>query len=139
MKSVRRESEFLADAGVTVADIAAGAGVAVDVVRAWLDEGVEPQPCERDAVLALAVITRRMRTVVIAAEVPRWLRRKVPALDGRTPLEAIADGDGRAVEQIVGFLESPGAIWARIGSGASTQARRQRVGAFGCRSPYRTP
>jgi len=36
-----------------------------------------------------------------------WMRKPIPALDDRKPLDVIRDGDYREVSRIVAALESP--------------------------------
>lgn len=42
-----------------------------------------------------ALAIRRKITEEVQKQVERWVRTKVPTLGGRTPLQAVADPDGR--------------------------------------------
>jgi len=108
--AVRDDIAHLLAAGVNPDDLAVATGVPDELAEAWLERHAAITREHADRIASLAAITRRMRTIVVADEVPVWLRRPLPALDGRSPLQAIASGDHAAVEHIVGFLESPGAI-----------------------------
>jgi hypothetical protein len=87
---------------LTEADIAAATGADLETVAGWLDRRVVPagEPATRLSELIAAV--DRLAVSMQAEAIPDWLRREVPALGGRTPLDTVAAG---GYEQLAGFAE----------------------------------
>jgi hypothetical protein len=68
----------------------------------------EPDALDLAAVAELVV---RLTGVMRREFVMDWLRRPdIPALDGRSPLDLLADGQLDRVARLISALEDPGAI-----------------------------
>ena len=65
---------------------------------------------------SLACPAEQVQRVINAAYMPIWLDAPIPALDDKKPLDAIAQGDGRAVARLVSgvrFSVIPSPLGAR--------------------------
>jgi hypothetical protein len=94
-------------ASVSEHDLAAVTSADLDAVRAWLDGRAAPTRPQADRLIELAVIVQRLARTMRADAIPGWLNTPVPVLDGRPPLELIADGDYERVARVVSSFESP--------------------------------
>ena len=90
-------------------DIARATGAADSTVRSWLAGKRKPtrnnQAAER--LIELSAIVERLMRVIDPSYVSIWMRKPIPALDDRKPLDMIRNGDFRDVSKIVAALESP--------------------------------
>ncbi|MHB8691355.1 MAG: hypothetical protein ACYDHH_08915 [Solirubrobacteraceae bacterium] len=88
---------------LTEADIVAVTGVDLQIVAGWLERRVVPtgEPAMRLSELIAAC--ERLAVSTKPEFIPEWLRRPVPALDGRTPLQTLAAG---GYEEIAAFAEN---------------------------------
>lgn len=78
-----------------------------DTVRDVLLSGRRSEPGEVDAA-DVAELVVRLTGVMQREYVMEWLRSDIPALDGRSPLDLIADGELDRVSRLISGLESPG-------------------------------
>ena len=85
-----------------VADIATATGADQDTVEAWLARRAAPSGAPAARLTELIAAVERLEVTTKREAIADWLRRKVPALDGRTPLETLAAG---GYERIAGFAE----------------------------------
>jgi uncharacterized protein (DUF2384 family) len=58
---------------------------------------------------AIADMVVRLTAVMKPEHIATWLRSPIPALDDRSPLDVIGDGDLRRVLRVISGLEHPGA------------------------------
>ena len=90
-------------------DIARATGAADSTVRSWLAGKRNPtrsnQVAER--LIELSAIVERLMQVMNPSYISIWMKKPIPALDDRKPLDVIRDGDYREVSKIVAALESP--------------------------------
>jgi uncharacterized protein (DUF2384 family) len=89
-------------------DIARATGAADSTVRSWLAR--TRTPSRRDAaehIAELSAIVERLMRVMVPAYIPVWMRKPIPALGDRKPLDVIGEGGYREVSRIVTALESP--------------------------------
>ncbi len=87
---------------LTAADVAGATGADERTVNGWLERRVAPggEPGARLSELIAAM--ERLELSAKREAIPEWLRRKVPALGGMTPLETLAAG---GYERIAAFAE----------------------------------
>jgi DNA-binding transcriptional regulator YiaG len=85
-----------------VSDVAAGTGADQDTVQAWLARRAAPSGVPAARLTELIAAVERLEVTTKREAIADWLGRKVPALDGRTPLETLAAG---GYERIAGFAE----------------------------------
>ena len=83
-------------------DVAAVTGADERTVTAWLKRDVAPSGLQAARLSELVAAVERLEVTTKREVIPDWLRRKVPALDGKTPLETLAAG---GYEQIAGLAE----------------------------------
>jgi transcriptional regulator with XRE-family HTH domain len=83
-------------------DVAQATGATRSVVAAWLARESAPQGSEAARLSELIAAVERLEVSTRPEAIASWLRRKVPALEGRTPLQTLRAG---GYEQIVGFAE----------------------------------
>ena len=95
----------LRDAGVSIAALARTTGASRRTVDAWLRRQRAPSDEQAARLVELAAIVDRAATVIKPDYIPIWLCRSVPALDGERPIDLIARGEFRRVEQILSGLE----------------------------------
>jgi len=97
------------EAELSNADIARATGAATSTVRSWLAGTRQPARSNQTAerLIELSTIVQRLIRIMEPSYVSIWLRRPIPALDDRKPLDMIRDGDYREVSRIVAALESP--------------------------------
>jgi len=87
---------------LSVADIVAGTGADERTVEAWLARQAAPSGAPATRLTELIAAVERLEVTTKREAIADWLRREVPALDSRTPLETIAAG---GYERIAGFAE----------------------------------
>jgi cyanate lyase len=87
---------------LSVQDIAAATGADELTVEAWLARRTAPSGKHAARLNELIAAVERLEVTTKREAIADWLRRGVPALDGRTPLETIAGG---GYERIAGFAE----------------------------------
>jgi predicted transcriptional regulator len=83
-------------------DIAAATGVDKETVEGWLARRLAPDGRQAARLNELIAAVERLEITTKPEAIARWLRRKVPALGGKTPLQTLAAG---GYEQIAGFAE----------------------------------
>ncbi len=90
-------------------DIARATGAAASTVRSWLAQTRSPSRSNQavERLIELSAIVERLMRVMDPSYISIWMRKPIPALDDRKPLDVIRDGDYREVSRIVAALESP--------------------------------
>jgi uncharacterized protein (DUF2384 family) len=89
-------------------DIARATGAADSTIRSWLARTREPSRGDTaDRVAELSAIVERLMRIMEPTYIPVWMRKPIPALDDRKPLDVIREGGYREVSKIVAALESP--------------------------------
>lgn len=90
-------------------DIARATGAADSTVRSWLARTRSPSRSNEvvERLIELSAIVERLMRVIDPSYVSIWMRKPIPALDDRKPLDMIRNGDFRDVSKIVAALESP--------------------------------
>jgi uncharacterized protein (DUF2384 family) len=58
----------------------------------------------------LAALVERLAGVMQGDYVPVWMRKPIPLLDDKKPLDLIAAGEYRRVSRVVAGLEGSGAV-----------------------------
>ena len=94
-------------AGLDVAELAEVIGADVGVIRSWLAGASTPGSDSIERARQVTALLRRLEQVVTEDHVPAWLRRPSPALDGQSPLEALAASRYTAVSRLLAALEDP--------------------------------
>lgn len=84
------------------ADIAAATGVDKQTVEDWLARRLAPDGRQAARLNELIAAVERLEITTKPEAIARWLRRKVPALGGKTPLQTLAAG---GYEQIAAIAE----------------------------------
>lgn len=92
-------------AGLTDADIARATGAAPSTARAWLEGTHKPTGERAERLIELSALVERLQRVMDSSYISEWLRRPIEALDGRKPLDLLAQGEFRAVARVVSSLE----------------------------------
>jgi DNA-binding transcriptional regulator YiaG len=87
---------------LSAADIAAATGADEETVAVWLARQAAPSGAPAARLTELIAAVERLEVTTKREAIADRLRRAVPALDGRTPLETIAAG---GYERIAGFAE----------------------------------
>jgi hypothetical protein len=77
-------------------------GKGEDTVAAWLARRAAPSGTRAARLAELIAVVERLEITTKREAVAEWLRRQVPALEGKTPLETIAAG---GYQRIAGFAE----------------------------------
>lgn len=90
---------------LTPEHFAAATGADASSARRWLRAGRTPSGAHARRALELTALVERLVTVMDPTYVPVWLIKPVERLDGRRPVDAIAEGDFRAVSRLVAALE----------------------------------
>jgi len=89
-------------------DIARATGVADSTARAWLAGTRSPSRSHAaERLIELSAIVERLVRLMDPDYIAVWLRKPIPALDDRKPLDVIREGDYREVSKLVAALESP--------------------------------
>jgi Protein of unknown function (DUF2384) len=71
-------------------------------LSAWLERRAAPAGEHAARLSELIAAVERLELSTKREAIPQWLRRKVPALDGKTPLQTLAGG---GYERVAGFAE----------------------------------
>lgn len=101
-----REAVYLHEiAQLTDADIGRATGVARSTARAWLAHTRSPTGERAERLIELSALVERLARVMEPSYIAVWLRKPVPALDERKPIDAISDGDYMSVAGLVSALE----------------------------------
>jgi hypothetical protein len=77
---------------VPVADVVAATGADQDTVEAWLARRAAPSGAPAARLSELIALVERLEVSTRREAIAGWLRRQVPILDGKTPLETLAGG-----------------------------------------------
>lgn len=80
------------DGGLSVADVARLVGVAERQVRNWTSGSNSPSGRNRDRLLELHYVTTRLRDVYTREGAEIWLHGRKRSLDGKRPIDLLADG-----------------------------------------------
>ena len=83
-------------------DVAVATGADRPTVQAWLERRAAPAGEQAARLSELIAAVERLEVSTKREAIPKWLRRKIPALDGKTPLQTLAGG---GYERIAGFAE----------------------------------
>jgi uncharacterized protein (DUF2384 family) len=101
-----REAVYLHEiARLTDADIARATGVARSTARAWLAHTRSPTGERAERLIELSALVERLARVMEPSYIAVWLRRPVPALQERKPIDVIASGKYMDVAELVSALE----------------------------------
>lgn len=101
-----REAVYLHEiAKLSDADIARATGVARSTARAWLAHTRSPTGERAERLIELSALVERLARVMEPAYIAVWLRKPVPALKERKPIDVIAGGDYMRVAELVSTLE----------------------------------
>lgn len=101
-----REAVYLHEiAQLTDADIARATGVARSTARAWLAHTRSPTGERGERLIELSALVERLVRVMEPSYIAVWLRKPVPALEERKPIDVIADGEYLQVAELVSALE----------------------------------
>lgn len=101
-----REAVYLHEiAQLTDADIARATGVARSTARAWLAHTRSPTGERAERLIELSALVERLARVMEPSYIAVWLRKPVPALAERKPIDVIASGDYMRVAELVSALE----------------------------------
>jgi len=90
-------------------EIARATGAAPSTVREWLSRRSTPSGTRAERLAELSSIVERLALVLRPSYIPVWMNKPIPALDDDKPIDRIAQGDYRAVAQLISGLEDPGA------------------------------
>lgn len=85
--------------------IAQAVGAKPRAVRGWLAGRSSPKADQARRLSELAEITERLARVIDVRFIPMWMVRPTADLDQRTPVEAMASGQGERVARLVSGLE----------------------------------
>jgi transcriptional regulator with XRE-family HTH domain len=91
------------ESGLSTADIARLVGVAERQVRNWTSGGNTPSGRNRDRLLELHYVTQALRDLYTREGAEIWLHGRKRSLDGRRPVDMLADG---AYEEVLDAIES---------------------------------
>lgn len=101
-----REAAHLREiAQLSDADIARATGVARSTARAWLAGTRSPTGMRAERLIELSALVERLAHVMEPAYISLWLRKPVPALRERKPIDLIAAGQYLRVAGLVSALE----------------------------------
>lgn len=101
-----REAVYLHEvAQLNDADIARATGVARSTARAWLAHTRSPTGERAERLIELSALVERLARVMEPSYIAVWLRKPVPALGERKPIDLIAGGRYLRVAQLVSALE----------------------------------
>jgi transcriptional regulator with XRE-family HTH domain len=106
MTTLSREAAHLSEvAGLSDAEIARATGAARSTARAWLNGTRTPSGERAERLIELAALVERLERLMDPDYIGIWLRKPVPALGERKPLDLIARGGYRRVARLVSELE----------------------------------
>ena len=101
-----REAVYLHEiARLGDADIARATGVARSTARAWLAHTRSPTGVRAERLIELSALVERLARVMEPSYIAVWLRKPVPALQERKPIDLIAAGQYMRVAELVSALE----------------------------------
>ncbi|MGH2831879.1 MAG: antitoxin Xre/MbcA/ParS toxin-binding domain-containing protein [Solirubrobacteraceae bacterium] len=101
-----REAVYLHEiARLSDTDIARATGVARSTARAWLAHTRSPTGERAERLIELSALVERLARVMEPSYIAVWLRKPVPALQERKPMDVIASGDYMQVAELVSALE----------------------------------
>jgi uncharacterized protein (DUF2384 family) len=101
-----REAVYLHEiARLTDSDIARATGVARSTARAWLAHTRSPTGERAERLIELSALVERLARVMEPSYIAVWLRKPVPALEERKPIDVIAGGGYMRVAELVSALE----------------------------------
>jgi len=101
-----REAVYLHEiARLSDADIARATGVARSTARAWLAHTRSPTGERAERLIELSALVERLARVMEPSYIAVWLRKPVPALVERKPIDVIAGGEYLRVAELVSTLE----------------------------------
>jgi uncharacterized protein (DUF2384 family) len=84
--------EEIRDGGLSTVDVARVVGVADRQVRNWTGGSGVPSARNRDRLLELHYVTRLLRDVYTREGAEIWLHGRKRSLDGRRPIDMLAEG-----------------------------------------------
>lgn len=90
------------DGGLSTADVARVIGVAERQVRNWTSGGNSPSGRNRDRLLEVHYVTRQLRDIYTREGAEIWLHGRKRSLDGRRPIDLLADG---AYDEVLDAIE----------------------------------
>lgn len=90
---------------LTAAHLAAATGGDPSSARRWLHGVRTPSGEHATRALELTVLVERLAQIMDASYIPIWLIKPMTRLGDRRPVDAIRDGDYRAVSRLVAALE----------------------------------
>ena len=101
-----RDAVYLHEiARLSDADIARATGVARGTARAWLAHTRSPTGERAERLIELSALVERLARVMEPSYIAVWLRKPVPALAERKPIDVIAGGEYLRVAELVSTLE----------------------------------
>jgi uncharacterized protein (DUF2384 family) len=101
-----REAVYLHEiAQLSDADIARATGVARSTARAWLAHTRSPTGERAERLIELSALVERLARLMEPSYISVWLRKPVPALGERKPIDLIAGGEFMQVAALVSALE----------------------------------
>jgi DNA-binding transcriptional regulator YiaG len=83
-------------------DVAKATGVDTPTVNSWLGRTTVPEGEQAVRLSELVAAVERLEVSMKPGAIADWMRREVPALDGRTPLQTLAAG---GYARLAGFAE----------------------------------
>lgn len=98
--------EELRAVGVSMTDIARATGVRERQVQYWLAGQSKPRDESRDRLVDIAYIARLLSETYKPEGVEIWFHARNPTLDGRRPIDLLAEGDVQPVVFAVQRLAS---------------------------------
>ncbi len=101
-----RVVEQIKDGGFTSADLARVIGVAERQVRNWSAGGNTPSGRNRDRLLELHYLIGLLRDVYNREGSEIWLHGRKRSLDGRRPIDLLAEGDYEPVLEAIERLRA---------------------------------
>lgn len=108
--TLTREAERISEvAGLSDADIARATGAARSTTRAWLNGTRAPTGARAERLIELTALVERLERLMEPDYIAIWLRKPVPALGDRKPLDLIGRGQYRRVARLISELEGTGA------------------------------
>ena len=87
------------------ADIARATGVAPSTARAWLSQTRSPTGERAERVIELSALVERLARVMDPDSISVWLRKPVPSLGEKKPIDLIANGRYPRIAELVSRLE----------------------------------
>jgi uncharacterized protein (DUF2384 family) len=94
------------DSGLTTSDVARLIGVAERQVRNWSSGGHNPNGRNRDRLLELHYVTSLLRDVYSPEGAEIWLHGRKRSLDGRRPVDLLAQGSYDVVLEAIERLRA---------------------------------